>query len=347
MRSAIRGESTAHERYGESMLCRPRLVVSVAVLAGCLVLPVAQPANAEGVDPAGKQGSTGIQDPPTSRGWEQVSPGVFVYTRRGDPTLIERSRKARAGRNLTIRVSERVHLDRVLLGGEVTRVDTSERGRLRVPGKRIHDRGALLYVSGADVDPRNVRAQSAAGSYAWMYVDTDARVNDRGRLVGAAFLEPEYVQAVLRSNLAETVKVWGMIDVSGRSFLVKKGTPFTATVEQFAGEQSSFGMDKTQSLEINVRIGSGSPIHVVLRNPNFGRPDVSIESSLRPGQGLSERGFSEQYRCYYTVDDPSVDERYAFVVKRDDDTDTKNFELEVTRADSVLSDFGYMERCDS
>lgn len=329
------------------MRYRSRLVVTVAVLAGCLVLPVAQSANSQEVEPAGKQGSVGIEDPPTSRGWEQLAPGVFVYARRGDPSLIERSRKARAGRNLTIRVSERAHLDRVLLGGEVTRMDTSERGRLQVPGKRIHDRGALLYVSEADVDPRNVRAQSAVGSYAWVYVDTDARVNDRGRLVGAGFLEPEYVQAVLRSNLAETVKVWGMIDVSGRNFLVKRGTPFTATVKQFSGEQSSFGMDKTQSLEINFRIGSGSPIHVVLRNPNFGRPDVSIESSLKPGKGLSEKGFSEQYRCYYAVDDPSVGERYAFVVKRDDDTDTKNFELEVTRADSVLSDFGSMERCDS
>lgn len=260
----------------------PRFVI---IAASALALTITGLGTAA-AQPSMKTSNESETFPNKGSGWAELSSGVFVLTDSTDPDLVTRSAPAEAGRKLVLRVSERARLHTFRGNGDSKHLDNSDDGRLVVPGRKVRNRGALMFIS-VQANLAHVSARSHPRS-TWIYIDTDARLKG-GQLVGAEFPVPA----------AEPTDMWVVNSSTFTWNLVSKSnptesrtlTPGTHTLLEsytaFAGDD----WDLAFSLE---REGSDS-IEVLANNPFWGWPKISF--------GSKAVGFSAGEKCYWSAKD--------------------------------------------
>lgn len=274
------------------------------VLAGSLVPGVAGansgspgsgPERATAADVAGALVSAApeIDSSPQEKGWTEVSRGVFVFTRLGDPSQIQRAANARPGKSLSIKVNDDVRVYRVLRRGEVNHIDSSDGGKVRIPGDRVHSRGVLMFITSvSDVpssDGEGTRSARKDSSLTWLYVDTNASVTNRGSLVGANWIIGEsQIQLSIRN---ETDRTFGL---QLKDFQGSLAPGDTVT------RRDSTNTLWSDDVKGRLTLPDGTSAYLGARDPNVGRNSITV-GDLKHQFGTGFPGSPNPGPCYFTI----------------------------------------------
>lgn len=262
----------------------------------------------------------GIERVTSTKGWRKVAQGVFVNTTVGDPSLVTGASKARPGRGVRIRVDEDARMHRVLRRGEMNFIDRSDDGRLRAPGSRVHDRGALMVIRptgqsvpvlplGSSVNSGDAQARSAL-----VYIDTDARVNRNGGLAGgfSDFWRVDGVVIEVVVQIDEQVTLRPLVNPYDVSYIMNRGDRHMMTTDWFDADKVNADVGAT----ISIAGVGGVPYRLTGKNP-----------WNEPAQ-INGYTMSEGYTCYQNgasgnglYQDLDPDRRYTMVLHRNTDTD--------------------------
>ncbi len=216
-----------------------------------------------------------IGAPPPRGGWKQLSKGVFINTKVGNPDLIAKAGNARNGRNLGLHVTEDVTVHRILGNGNWNLIDISEDDKAVIPGTRVHDRGALMFLTTTQTDRAKTTNQGA-----WVYIDTDARINNRNRLIGADFPvpSPEPVMMWLYNELDSRVNVAPKAKPEMTTTLAAGPTKAGKSDNRLLIEQYREYTAGDWDLDFTVTPAGQSSIRIRANNPWIGYPKVVIDN---------------------------------------------------------------------
>lgn len=307
-------------------ITKGRGVMSALLAVGLAVSGAVGPATASAGVPEVVQAAQeadaipGIERVTSTRGWRKVARGVFVNTTVGDPSLVTGASKARPGRGVRIRVDEDARMDRVLRGGEMNLIDRSDDGRLRAPGSRVHDRGALMVIRpnglSASVEPRDssVDTGNARSRSALVYIDTDARVNRNGGLTGgfSDFWRVDGVVIEVVVEIDEQVTLRPLVNPYDVSYALKRGDRHMMTTDWFDADKVNADVGATVSIE-GV---AGMPYQLTGKNP-WNEPAQINGFTMSEGFTCYQNGVSGN-GLYQNLD---PDRRYTMVLHRNTDTD--------------------------
>lgn len=278
---------------GASVLLAGSLLPGVAGADDGIPPSVPQGTAATGVDGAVVSAAPDIDSSPQQKGWAEVSRGVFVFTRLGEPSTIQRAANARPGKNLSIRVSDDVRVYRVLRRGEVNHIDSSVGGKVKIPGDRVHSRGVLMFVTSANNVPRSgaegTRSAVRDTNLTWLYVDTNASVTSRGALVGANWIIGEsQIQLSIRN---ETDQTFGL---QLKDFQGSLAPGDTVT------KRDSTNTLWSDDVKGRLTLPDGTSVYLGARDPNVGRNSITV-GDLKHQFGVGYPGSPNPDPCYFTA----------------------------------------------